>query len=314
MQSKRRMIMRYKIYSICLIVFVFVVSTAGQRAPSSSKTRTLTITTEANASVWLDGVLRGETDQDGELIVKPVSKGVHTLRVRAFGFKEVSQPVSATETVIRIALVKTSDLAEIAFQKAEKLLSEDKSKAIESYEKAIRLRPKYAEALLGLARAFADTGDYEAAHATVRKARSSRPVYPEASAVEGRIFRSEADIDKAIESFERAIREGKGFQPEAHTGLALILKDEAESASARGEYDLVALYYEDAANSFEKAIEQLSATEPVVYLLLGEIYEKTKQKEKAIAVYERFLRDMPENEESSAVESFIVQLRKSNDF
>ncbi len=284
---------------------------ASIAVPVSAQTaRSLTVTTEAQANVWLDGVLRGVTNDGGQLVIKPVSVGPHTLRVRAFGFKEVSQPVAASQNTIRIQLARTSDPAEIAFQKAEKTMSEDKVKAIELYEEAVKLRPKYADALLGLARAHSDTGDYFEAHAAIKRARLARPVFPEASAVEGRIYRSEGDIDKAISSFERAIREGKGFQPEAHTGLALIFKDEAESAATRLEFDLERLYYEDAVNSFEKAIDQLSATEPVVYLLLGEIYEKMGKKEKAIGVYQRFLKDMPEHEERTAVESFIVQLKK----
>lgn len=276
--------------------------------------RSLTLTTEPEATVWLDGVLRGVTDEKGSLVIRPVSRGIHSLRLRAFGFKEEVQPIAAIQTKALVKLVKTTDPAEIAYQTGEKLMSEDRSKAIGSYKEAVRLRPKYPEALLGLARANAASGDYEAAHATIKKARLVRPVYPEASAVEGRIYRSEDDIDNAIDSFERAIREGKGFQPEAHTGLALILKDEAEAAAARGENDLEILYYEDAAGSFEKAIDQLSATEPIVYLLLGEIYEKTGRKQKAIAVYERFLKDMPHNEERTAVESFIVQLKKPASF
>jgi tetratricopeptide (TPR) repeat protein len=154
-------------------------------------------------------------------------------------------------------------------------------------------------------------GDTEAAFAAIKKARAARPVFPEASAVEGRIYRSEGDIDKALDSFERAIREGKGFQPEAHTGIALILKDEAEAAAADADFDLEKLYYTDAAAAFQKAIDQLSATEPIVYLLLGQIYEKTGEKQKAIAVYQRFLKDFPNDGERSAVESFIVQLRKN---
>lgn len=297
------------IYFLTGIVLVSnAVSTFAQQA------RSLTLTTEPEATVWLDGVVRGVTDEKGSLVIKPVPKGIHSLRLLAFGFKEVVQSIGANQTSVLVKLVKTADSAEIAYQTGEKLLSEDKTLAIESFKKAVRLRPKYAEALLGLARTYADSGDYYEAHATIKKARLARPVYPEASAVEGRIFRSEGDIDKAIDSFERAIREGKGFQPEAHTGLALIFKDEAEAASTRMEFDLERLYYEDAIKSFEKAIEQLSATEPIVYLLLGEIYEKTDQKQKAIAVYERFIRDMPDHEERTAVESFITQLKKPQTF
>ncbi|MEZ5308065.1 MAG: tetratricopeptide repeat protein [Pyrinomonadaceae bacterium] len=289
-----------------LILMVSGISAFGQARKSS---RSLTVLTAPDASVWLDGVFRG-TAVDGKLVMKIVLPGAHSLKVRAFGFKEVTRPIGAGETQVSIPLEKTLDRAEIAFQNAEKQLSEDKSKAIELYEEALRLNPKYMDALIGLARASSDEGDYAGAHAAIKKARLIKPLNAEASTVEGRIYKSEGEIDKAIDSFERAIREGKGFQPEAYTGLALIFKEEAETAASSSDYELEKLNYEEAVGYFEKAIDQLSGTEPVVYLLLGQIYEKTKQNPKAIAVYERFLRDCPDHEERPAVESFIVQLKK----
>ena len=73
-----------------------------------------------------------------------------------------------------------------------------------------------------------------------------RPVYAEASAVEGRIYRYAAFWDDAIASFRRAIREARGFQPEAHTGLALLLEEKGMN--------------EEAAAEFRTAITQLSDT------------------------------------------------------
>jgi tetratricopeptide (TPR) repeat protein len=289
-----------------LILFLLIngVPMVAQRA------RSLDVKAQPEATVWLDGVLRGVTDEKGKLLVKPVSKGIHTIRVRAFGYKEAQRRITAFQTTVRFRLVETTDPAEIAYQKAEKMLTEDKSKAVDLYSEALRIKPRYPNALLGLARALAATGEYEEALLVVKKARQVRRVFPEISAVEGRIYRSEGEIDKSIESFERAIREGNGFQPEAHTGLALILKDLAVEAASKADFEVERLYYEDSAKSFEKAIDQLSATEPVVYLLLGDVYEKIKEKAKAIAVYRRFLRDLPNHEERTAVESFIVQLQK----
>ncbi|MDH3530631.1 MAG: tetratricopeptide repeat protein [Acidobacteriota bacterium] len=293
--------------TLLIFILAFTVNVAAQQ------NRSVEINTGPKAAVWLDGVFRGVADDAGKLIVKPVSRGAHSVRIRAFGFKEVNLNLSAAQTSLKAPLVKTFDRAEIAFQNAEKILAGDKYKAIEFYREAIRISPRYDAAHLGLARALADAEDNDSALKAVAAGRASRPVFPELSAVEGRIYRGEGEIDKAIASFERAIREGKGFQPEAHTGLALIFKDEAEAAAASTDFDLEKLYYEEAAKSFEIAIDQLSATEPVVYLLLGQIYEKTNEKKKAIAVYERFLRDMPDNEERTAVESFIVQLRKPSE-
>lgn len=307
--------MRHKfivfIFIFCFLLTVDSTFAQKKRAVISQTVRTITVVSEPKAIVWIDGIRRGETDENGKLVIKPVMNGIRKLTVRADGFKEVSQNLTAIQKgEIKVALVKTNDEAELAFQQAERMMSDDHDAAVELYEKAISLRPKYADAYIGLARALADLGSYDEALKVIANARKIRPVFPEASAVEGRIYKSLSEYDKAIASFDRAIKEGKGFQPEAHTGLALLFKDEAESARADNDPEDEKYYYGEAAKSFEKAIEQLSASEPVVYLFLGKIYEDMGNKQKAIAVYERFLRDMPENQEASAVRSFIVQLKK----
>ena len=297
--------MRYRFILIsfaisCTANIVFI---NGQAAA-----RTITVITEPGASVWIDDVLRGKTDESGKLVVKPVAAGIRKLRVRAAGFKEISQNLTAAQKGdVKIALVKTNDEAELAFQKAE--AETDKAKAVELYEKAAKLRPKYAEAFLGLARVLESQGDFDGALGAIKNARKARPIYPEASAVEGRIYKDAGEDEKAVASFNRAIKEGKGFQPEAHTGLALFYKEKASGAENLGNAEENE-FYNQAIVHFQKAVEQLSATEPVVYMLLGEIYEKQKKYNEAIKIYEKFLRDFPESEERTAVESFIVQIKK----
>lgn len=296
--------MRYKILKI-LFVFIIGINSSSVAAQTA---RTITVVGEPNASVWIDDVLRGKTGADGKLVVKNVSKGIRKLRVRADGFKELSQNLTAAQKGdVKIALVKTTDEAELVFQKAE--AETDKKKASEFYKTAIKLRPKYAEAFLGLARALESSGDYEGALAAIKNARKARPIYPEASAVEGRIYKDAGEDEKAIASFNRAIKEGKGFQPEAHTGLALFYKDQAYNAGS-GDPEEEKRLYALAVTHFQKAVEQLSATEPIVYLMMGEIYEKQKKFPEAIKIYERFLRDFPDSDERTAVESFIVQIKK----
>ncbi|NNF00721.1 MAG: tetratricopeptide repeat protein [Pyrinomonadaceae bacterium] len=294
-----------------LFVLMLVFSFGASLVYSQNRVRTVIIQTEPDAIVWIDNVKRGVTDENGKLEIKSVKSGTRKLRVRAMGFKQVSKNLLPRQRgVVKVPLVKTNDAAELAFQEGEKLLAEDKEKAIEQYQKAVRLKPRYAEAWVALARAL--TGiDNEEALAAIAKARRARPRYAEASAAEARIHRSDNDIDKAVESFDRAIREGRGFQPEAHTGLGLIFKDDATTAASSGDTDEEQYNYGEAAKSFEKAIDQLSGTEPVLYILLGDVYEKMGNKQKAIAVYRRFLRDFPDHEERTAVESFIVQLNRT---
>lgn len=305
-----------KIFSLFLIA-IFSMSTLAQKnsAPAATKTqtRTITVITEPKATIWLDDVRRGETDENGKLIIKFSLPGARKLRVRADGYKETTQNLLPTQKgEVKVALVKTADDAELAFQQAEKSAATNKKKAEELYEKALKLRPNYAEAQLGLARILADEGIYDEALAAVEKARKLRPAYAEASAVEGRIYKSEGSEEKAIASFKRAISEGKGFQPEAHTGLALLYKEKAETAGSSGDFENEELYYTQAAKSFIPAISQLSGAPDaeIIYQLLGLTYEKMKKYKDAINVYEEFLRVFPESSEASAVQSFIVQLKK----
>lgn len=297
--------MRYEIFTI---IFAFVLAANLSSVQAQTAARSITVIAEPSASVWIDDVLRGKTGADGKLIVKPVSAGIRKLRVRADGFKEVSQNLTAAQKGdVKIALVKTTDEAELAFQKAE--AETDRKAKIDLYRNAVKLRPKYAEAFLGLARVLEATGDFDGALDAIKNARKARLIYPEATAVEGRIYKDSGEDEKAIASFNRAIKEGKGFQPEAYTGLAIYYKEQAGNAGIGDPEEEKRLYALAVAN-FQKAVEQLSATEPVVYMFLGEIYEKQKKYPEAIKIYEKFLRDFPDSSERTAVESFIVQIKK----
>ncbi|MBA3632580.1 MAG: tetratricopeptide repeat protein [Acidobacteria bacterium] len=299
----------------CLgIIALFAISASAQKRklpPIANQPRTITIVTEPKATVWLDEVKRGETDESGKLTAKFSLPGTRKLRVRAAGFKEISQNLLPTQKGdVKITLTKTTDEAELAFQQAES--ETDKQKAVELYKKAIKLRPNYAEANLGLARVLSDEGDNQGALKAIREARKARPAYAEASAVEGRIYKAEGSEEKAIAAFKRAITEGKGYQPEALTGLALLYKEKAEDSGTEGKFDEENANYQLAAEYFKKAVAQLSGAPDaeVIYQFLGLAYEKMKKYKDAIAVYEEFLRVFPDSSEATAVRSFIVQLKK----
>jgi len=289
-----------------LVILSLLSSTAifSQRrsssAPSSSA-KSLVITTEANAIIWIDEIRRGATDASGKLELKNVSPGRHVLRVRATGFKETSSPLIAGRRSLAIKLVRTTDQAELLFQQAEAAREKAKDDAArktaaELYRQAIQLRPAYPAAHLGLARILLDLNQYQQALGEIEQARRTRPVYPEASAVEGRIHREAAFDEEAIQSFRRAIREGKGSQPEAHVGLARVLEEKGQ--------------YPESILEYRKALAQLSDSEPVIYQLLGAAYEKQQNYKEAIVAYEKYLALAPNGSLAGAIRSVIDQLRR----
>lgn len=286
------------------------------RSGPSAKFRTITINTEPKAIVWLDDVRYGTTDDQGSLEIRTVTGGAHTLRVRAAGFKEISQPVTAVQRgVIKVSLIKTSDEAELAFQEGERLSYVDREKAAEAYRKAVKLRPNYPQAYLALARVLLEADDLDAAKTAIAGARRLRPRYAELSAVEGRINKENGDEDKAIAAFKRSITEGKGFQPEAYTGLGLLYKEKGEAAAGAGEFDAEAEHYAEATKYLKTALKQLSGAPDasVIYQILGLVYENQKMYSEAISLYEEFLTIFPDSSDATAIRSFIVQLKKNRD-
>ncbi|MEP6741597.1 MAG: tetratricopeptide repeat protein [bacterium] len=275
--------------------------TPAKRVPTGSPVSTLTIITEPNAIVWIDEIRRGQTDVSGRLEVTKVSAGAHTLRVRAMGFKESTTTLLPGKRNASVKLLPTNDQAELLFQQAETAREqakddESRRKAEDLYSQALKIRSAYPAAHVGLARVFLDLNEYQKALSEIDAARRARPIYPEASAVEGRINREAAFIEEAISAFRRSIREAKGFQPEAHVGLARVFEDKGQYAEATAEY--------------RKAIDQLSDSEPVIYQLLGAAYEKQQKYKDAVAAYEKYLQLAPNGSLAPAIRSIIDQLRR----
>ena len=283
--------------SICFLYLLLLVLPPKVHAQPAA----LTITTEPNAWVWIDEVRRGTTDASGKLALTKLTPGRHTVRVRANGFKETTAALLPGRRTLTVKLIPTTDEAELLFQKAEtareQARDEDaRNKAADLYRDAIKLRPAFPAAHVGLARVLFDLNQLKEAHAEIEAARRTRPSYAEASAVEGRIYREEAFTDDAIRSFRRASREGNGFQPEAHVGLARLYEDQGDMAAAIVE--------------FRKGLDQLSDSEPVIYQMLGAAYERVTKPKEAVAAYEKYLELAPNGSYAAAIRSIIQQLKR----
>jgi tetratricopeptide (TPR) repeat protein len=288
----------YKVTAkLIMAMCVLSVAVAGQRRASSSS---VVINTEPNAIVWIDEIRRGTSDASGRIELK-VLPGRHAVKVRANGFKEAAVPLLPGRRTLAVKLVRTTDRAELLFQQAEEAREKArddaaKEEAADLYRETLKLRPAFPAARVGLARLLLDLNKYQDALAEIDAARRVRRIYPEASAVEGRIHREAAFTDDAIASFRRAIREARGFQPEAHVGLARVLEEQGNYVEAEAEY--------------RKAIAQLSDSEPVIYQMLGAAYEKQRKNKEAVAAYEKYLALAPNGSLAPAVRSIIDQLRR----
>lgn len=298
--------------SVLASLLAMAIGISAQAKPPAPP-RSITVVTEPSATIWLDGVRYGVSDDKGRLTVTSVPTGTRALRVRARGHAEVIKPLAAASRGdVIVKLVKTTDEAELAYQSAEELTTVDREKAIAEYQRAVKLRPKYFQAYVGLARAYSERGDIENAHKSLQSAKRLRPADPEGTAIEGRLLKDSGEEDKAIATFKRAVTLGRGFQPEAHTGLGLLYKERAEVAGGSGNYDGETAAYAESAKHLAVAAGQLGSSPDaaVVYQILGLIYERQKKYKEAIALYENFLRLFPNSSEAGAVESFIVQIKK----
>lgn len=261
----------------------------------------LTITTEPNAIVWIDEIRRGTTDASGKLTLTKLTAGRHSVRVRANGFKETTAALLPGRRALAVKLLPTTDPAELKFQEAE--IAREKARddsslaqAADLYREAIKLRPAFPTAQVGLARVLMSLNEFKEAHTAIEAARRSRPSYAEASAVEGRVYREEAFDDEALRSFRRAIREAGGMQPEAYVGMAKVWEDKGDFAQAILEY--------------KKALAQLSDSEPVIYQMLGAAYERVEKPKDAVAAYEKYLQLAPNGSYAAAIRSILEQLKR----
>lgn len=285
-----------------LAMLLLVQPALGQRrAARSVSPSSLIISSEPGAIVWIDEIRRGVTDESGRLQIKKLRPGRHMVRVRATGFREGTAPLLPGKRSLVVKLVRTTDQAELMFQQAESArekAKDDPAKeaAAELYRETLKLRPAFSAAHLGLARVLLDLNKTHDALSEIQAARRNRPVYAEASAVEGRIHREAGFTDDAIVAFRRSIREAKGFQPEAYVGMARVFEEQGK--------------HDEAIDAYNKALAQLSESEPVIYQLVGAAYEKQQKYKEAVVAYEKYLALAPNGSLAPAIRSILDQLRR----
>jgi len=145
--------------------------------------------------------------------------------------------------------------------------------AVEAYQKAIDLRPFYADAHVGLGDARAAKGDVDAAITAYQKALTYNTVNPRVHMSLGKIYYSEKGLYyESVQAYKRAI-DLDGQSVEARMGLGEVYEDKG--------------LYKEAVEEYRKVIELDNKHTGAMYNL-AMVYEKTDPKE-AIAQWERYI-------------------------
>ncbi|MGH9846093.1 MAG: hypothetical protein ACREEM_45915, partial [Blastocatellia bacterium] len=138
-----------------LLVAVMLALCITAQSPSASS---LLIKAPPETVIWV-GILRyGKVPASGEMTIRNLRSGGHTIRARLKGKREVTETVtlaaSASQTA-QLAFTAPADKAELSFQAAEELRERGKhADAIKEYRNAIKLRPGYTQARLAIARSM----------------------------------------------------------------------------------------------------------------------------------------------------------------
>src|SRR5262249_28679805 len=145
--------------------------------------------------------------------------------------------------------------------------------AVEAYQKAIELRPFYADAYVGLGEARAAKGETDAAVAAYQKALSFNPVNPRVYMSLGKIYYSEKGLYyEAVNAYKKAI-DLDPSSVEARMGLGEVYEDKG--------------LYKEAIEEYRRVIE-VDAKHTGAMYNLAVVYERTDPRE-AIAQWERYI-------------------------
>jgi len=127
------------------------------------------------------------------------------------------------DSILEQAMQVDPDVAELHFLRGEKLEAESGQlrEAMAAYERAIQLRPNYAEARMALGIQLLAGGNYPAALSHFQAAERLVPTLPEIHVNLGDAYRATQHWTEAQRAYRRAL-ELQSKLPEAHYGLGLL--------------------------------------------------------------------------------------------
>jgi tetratricopeptide (TPR) repeat protein len=218
------------------------------------------------------------------------------------------------------------------FWLGEALLQQHRaSAAIGEYNQAVTLKPDYAEAYYGRARAQIETAQtdqqLDEAARNLDQALAIRPSYADALLTRGKLYEQRGDDTRAIDSYGKAISANARLaEPRYRRGRLLIRQErmgEAESdlAAATGiqpnfpeaHYWLGRVYLAEerpqaARDEFKRAIEQRSGNYPEASFYQGIAEEQLGQREEAAASFRSALEQAGDSAWASDARAALARL------
>ncbi|MBD2126145.1 tetratricopeptide repeat protein [Microcoleus sp. ZQ-A2] len=181
-------------------------------------------------------------------------------------------------TVLIVNFVNSSNATEL-YKRGDTLLELKRyDDALASYNRAVELKPEYAEAWKGKGSTLLALKRYEEARNAYDKAIQIQPAYSEAWIGRGNALDSLQQYKEAINSFDRAIE----FQ-----------SDSLEAWNSKGNVQIKLQQYSDAIASFDKAI-QLQPKYAPTWNNRGWALHNLRQYEEAVKSYDKAVEYQPD--------------------
>ena len=154
--------------------------------------------------------------------------------------------------------------------------------SIQSFKKAIFLEPEYSDAHFNLAKTLKECNKLDDALKSYQKVLSINPNFAHAHNNLGNIFKDLNQFENAINSYEQAININPHF-PHAHNNLGNVFKDLNQ--------------FENAIKSYKKAIN-INPTFAHAYNNLGNVFKDLDQLDDAIKSYKKAIEVSPKFSEA----------------
>jgi tetratricopeptide (TPR) repeat protein len=151
------------------------------------------------------------------------------------------------------------------------------NEAIEKFNRALRINPKFSVARCNLAKVFLKQGKISEAIASFNEALRVNPDLPDVYNL-GAAYAKSGRPEPAISNYNKALGLNPDY-PEAHYGLALILTEQGR--------------YDSAIEHFKKAL-QTKPNWPEVYDKLGQAYLLIKEYNRAVDCWTRAIKLAPD--------------------